>query len=111
MARMTDSRSIAANAQVDNVIAGKLHEFLGEDSVIRLLATASAAGMRVSFLVGGEAIVQDQEISRVARFPIFPEDIVAEGAGFQGDRILISMRNTTGAAITVDTVVDIEPVV
>lgn len=111
MARMTDSRSVAANSQVDNIVAGKLHEFLGEDSVIRLAAAASAAGLRTSFLVGGEAIVQDQEISRANRFPIFPDDVVAEGAGFSGDRILISMRNTTGSAITVDTTVDIEPVV
>lgn len=110
MARMTDIQTIGANAQVDNVIAGKGAEFLSEDSVIRLLAVAAAAGIRTTFMVGGEAIVQDQEISGVNRFPIFPDDTVAEGAGFGGDRILVSMRNTTGAGIAVTTIVDIEPV-
>lgn len=109
--RMTDSRSIAANSQVDNVISGKLHEFLGEDSVVRLAATASAPGLRTSFLVGGEATVQDQEISDAARYPIVPDDIIAEAAGFAGDRILVSLRNTTGAPLTVQLVVDVEPVV
>ena len=109
--RMTDTRSIAANTQVDNIIAGKLHEFLGEDSVVRLAATASGPGMRTSFLVGGEATVQDQEISDANRFPIIPDDIIAEAAGFVGDRILVSMRNTTGAAITIEVAIDVEPVV
>jgi len=111
MARMTDSRSVAANSQVDNILSGKLHEFLAEDSVIRLGMAASAAGLRTSFLVGGEATVQDQEVSRANRFPIFPDDVVAEAAGFAGDRILVSVRNTTGSAITIDAVVDVEPVV
>lgn len=110
MARMTNVQVIGANAQVDNVIAGKGAEFLGEDSVIRLLAVAAAAGIRTTFMVGGEAIVQDQEISGINRFPIFPDDAVAEGAGFGGDRILVSMRNTTAAAIAVTTVVDVEPI-
>lgn len=111
MARMTDIQVVGANAQVDNVIAGKALEFLGEDSVIRLLAASAASGIRTTFMVGGEAIVQDQEISAVNRYPIFPDDTVAEGAGFGGDRILVSMRNTTGLAISVTTIVDIEPVV
>jgi len=109
--RMTDSRSVAANSQVDNILSGKLHEFLGEDSVVRLLITASAPGLRTSFLVGGEATVQDQEVSDAARFPVVPDDIVAEAAGFVGDRILVSLRNTTGAAITTQAAVDVEPVV
>lgn len=109
--RMTDTRSIAANTQEDNIISGKLHEFLPEDSVVRLAAVAAAAGIRTSFLVGGEATVQDQEISDENRWPVIPDDIVAEAAGFGGDRILVSMRNTTGAAIVVQSVIDVEPVV
>ena len=109
--RMTDTRSVLANSQVDNILAGKLHEFLPEDSVVRLACVAAAAGVRTSFLVGGEATVQDQEISEANRWPVIPDDIVAEAAGFAGDRILVSLRNTTGATIVVQSVVDVEPVV
>lgn len=106
MPRMSDVRSVAANSVVDNVLSGKLHEFLGEDSAITLLAAASAVGARVTLLIGGESVIQDQEIGAANRFPIYPDDFVAEGAGFQADRLLLSIRNTTGGAITVQTVVD-----
>ena len=109
MHRMSDVRSVAANSVVENVLSGKLHEFLGENSSVRLLATGSAAGARVTILVGGESLVQDQEISAANRFPLFPDDFVVEGAGFSGDRMVLSLRNTTGVAITVQSVVDTDP--
>ena len=109
MPRMTDVRSVGANSTVENVLAGKLHEFLSTRSLVRLMCVAGAVGLRVSLLIGGEALVQDQEISGANRFPIYPDDIVAEGAGFGGDRITVSVRNTTAAAITANTVVDTVP--
>ncbi len=109
--RMSFVGSIAANAQNDNVLSGKLHEFLGEHSRIVLAATASAAGSRLSLLIGGEAVVQDQEIGAGNRFPQLPQDFVAEGAGFPSDRIVIPVRNTTAAAITVQVSVDVIPIV
>lgn len=109
--RMSFVGSIAANAQNDNVLSGKLHEFLGEHSRIVLAATGSAAGSRLSLLIGGEAVVQDQEIGAGNRFPQLPQDFVAEGAGFPSDRIVIPVRNTTAAAITVQVSVDVIPIV
>lgn len=89
MARMTFNGSVAANAQNDNILSGKLHEFLVEPSRIVVAGAASAAGLRISILVGGEALVQDQEISAANRFPQLPQDLIAEGAGFGGDRIVM----------------------
>ncbi len=110
MPRMSDRRSVGANAVVDNVLTGKLHEFLSEDSIIRLYAVAAAVGLNVSLLVGGESIVQDQEISGAGGFPLIPDHFVAEGAGFAGDRVVLSLRNTTAAAIITATVLDTEPI-
>ncbi len=109
MARMTFNASIAANSQNDNILAGKLHEFLVEPSRIIVAGTASAAGLRCSILVGGEALVQDQEISAANRFPQLPQDLIAEGAGFGTDRIVLPLRNTTAAAITGQVSVDVLP--
>lgn len=111
MPRMTFNASIAANAQNDNILSGKLHEFLTESSRVVVAAAASAAGLRASILIGGESLVQDQEISAVNRFPQLPQDFLAEGAGFTGDRIVIPLRNTTGAAITGQVTVDVIPIV
>ncbi len=110
MPRMSDSQSVAANSVVANVLSGKLHEFLSENSVIRVLATASATGMNATLLVGGESAMQDQLISLANRFPIFPDDLVVEHAGFAGDRLIWSLRNTTAAAITVISVIDVLPI-
>lgn len=107
---MSDVRSVAANTTIENILSGKVHEFLSENSVVRVFQAASAVGMNVSFLVGSESLVQDQEISAANRFPQDPEDFLAESGGIEGDRILIALRNTTGAAITVNTRVSIEPV-
>lgn len=106
---MTDRQSVALNATVANVLSGKLHEFVNEISVVRLYATAAAVGMFVSMLVGGESVVQDQEISSQNRMPIVPDDFVAEIGAVPGDRILVSMRNSTGVAIVAFTRVEVEP--
>jgi len=109
--RMTFVGSVAANTQNDNILAGKLHEFLVEHARIVVAATGSAAGLRLSLLVGGEAVVQDQEISSANRFPQLPQDFAAEGAGFPQDRIVIPIRNTTGGALTAQVTVDVIPIV
>lgn len=107
---MTDRQSVAANATVANVLAGKVHEFLSGPSVIRFYATGSAVGLNSTFLVGNESIVQDQEVNAQNRLPIVPDDFVGESGGVQGDRIVISFRNTTAGAITAFTRVEVEPV-
>lgn len=106
---MTDSSSVAGSAATTNILAGKLHEFLQEPSIIRLLATSSATGINATLLVGGESICQDQLISFANRFPIFPDDMVVEGAGFPSDRLVLTYRNTTVGALTVLTAVDVLP--
>lgn len=107
---MTDRQSVAANATVQNVLAGKLAEFLSEASRVALYATGSAVGLNYSLLIGGEALLDDQEVSGANRFPLVPDDFVAEGGGVPGDRIIVRVRNTTGAAITAFTRVETSPV-
>ena len=109
MSQMSDNRSVAANASVENILSGKLHEFLPEASIVTVAISAAAVGMFASILVGGESIMQDQEVSSSNRFPITPDDIVAQGAGFEADRLIVSLRNSTGAAIIVRSTVTVEP--
>lgn len=109
--RMTDRQSVGANAVVANALSGKLHEFLNENSIVRLLATASAVGLNMSLLIGGESVCQDQEVNAQNRMPIFPDDLVVEAGGFESDRLILSYRNTTAAAITAFSAVDILPAI
>lgn len=106
---MTDRESVAANSTVVNVVAGKLHEFLASPSIVRVSATSSAVGLNMSVLVGNESFCQDQEVNAQNRMPIKPDDELVEAAGVAGDRIVVSLRNTTGAAITAFSKVEIIP--
>lgn len=107
---MTDRQAVAANSTVQNVLTGKLAEFLSEPSRIALYATGSAVGLNYSLLIGGESLLDDQEVSAANRFPLVPDDFLAEGGGLAGDRIIVRVRNTTGAPITAFTRVETTPV-
>jgi len=96
---MTDRQSVAANGTVQNALAGKLAEFLTENSIVSLSATAAAIGLNMSLIIGGEVVVDDQEVSAANRMPVIPDDFLGQGGGFGGDRVILRYRNTTGAAI------------
>ena len=97
---MTDRQSVAANATVVNVLAGKIGEFLAAPGSVVLYGSASAVGLNMSLVVGGAVIVDDQEVNAQNRMPLVPDDFVGGAAGMLGDRVIVRLRNTTGGAIT-----------
>ena len=110
MPRMTAVASLAANTTSDNVLAGKLHEFIGGPAAaVSVHAAASAAGMHVTCLIGNRTIIDDQEISSANRFPIIPDDTIFSGeAGMGGERLTVRFRNSTAGALTYNLAVDVE---
>ncbi len=106
---MTDRQSVAANATVANAVSGKTFEFVLENSILRLYATASAVGLNMTLIVGEEVVVDDQEVNAQNRLPIVPDDFFAEAGAFAGDRVVLKYRNTTAGAITAFSRVESEP--
>lgn len=106
---MTDVQSVAANTTTANILAGKAMEFCAEPSIVMIGVNASAVGLRCSVVIGTEVVVDDQEVSSINRMPQFPEDVLAEGGAFGGDRITVRLRNTTGGALTGFTKINIAP--
>ncbi len=100
MPTMQSSLSVAANAVSANVLAGELYEFLSAQAQVILSCTASAIGLNVTFLAGGVTLINDQAISLQNRFPIIPDDIITQEVIPAGARLLLTFRNTTGAALT-----------
>ena len=100
--------SIAANSVSGNVLSGELFEFLPGNAAITLLAVAAAIGIRVTFTLGGQVLINDQPISGANRFPITPDDILTVIGGLAGERLFLEFRNTTGAAVLVDFAVKID---
>lgn len=97
---MTDRQSVAANATVQNVLAGKIGEFIQGGGSVVLYGTASAVGLNMSLIVGGTVIVDDQEVNAQNRLPLVPDDFIGAAGAMAGDRVIVRLRNTTAGAIT-----------
>jgi hypothetical protein len=108
--RMAAVAQLAAGASSVNVIAGKLGEFLDGPSVVTFSGTGTLATMFVSISIGRRVIVDDEEISAAARYPILPDDLVAVAPGAQGERIVVRFRNGNAAANTYNLAVDVSPI-
>jgi len=99
MPTMQNSISVAANAVSANQLAGELYEFLPANASVVVSTTGSATGLNCTFLAGGVTLVNDQAIGLQNRFPIIPDDILTQEMIPAGARLLLTYRNTTGAAL------------
>lgn len=109
MALLTDVRTVAANSTVANVLSGKTQEFLTRPSLIRGGVVGAAVGLFATLLIGDTVVVEDQEVSDANRTPIDPDDFDLEGAGFAGDRLVLKLRNSTGAGILAKAKIKVNP--
>ena len=99
MGMMQDSVSVAANGTSLNVLNGQLYEFQAAGAPVQFMATGSAIGLRTS-LLAALPVVNDQAIGLLNRFPIIPDDRVWMGQCARACRLVLTFRNTTGAALT-----------
>jgi len=109
MPTMQGSNSVAANAVSANVLAGEQFEFLPANAQVTLSTTGSATGLRCSLLAGGVTLINDQAIGLQNRFPVIPDDVLSQELVPAGARLLLTFRNTTGAALTAFHRVDVNP--
>lgn len=109
MSTMSDVRSVAANARTVNILAGKPFEFVAQPSIINIYIVAAAVGLRADVLIGGESVMSDEEVSGANRFPQVNTDLTVRHGGSPGDRLFIALRNTTGAAIVGNTLIEVLP--
>jgi len=109
MPLLTDRQTVAANTSVQNSLAGKSLEFLQAPSAVEVAVVAAAVGVFYTVLIGTEVIVEDQEASSQNRFGIYPDDFTVNGGGLPGNRLVVKLRNSTGAGIVVFTSCKITP--
>lgn len=107
MPTMQNSISVAANAVSPNVLAGELYEFLPTLAQVILSVAGAAIGLNVTLLAGGVTLINDQAINLANRFPVIPDDIITQENIPGGARLLLTFRNTTGAALVAFWRVDI----
>ena len=109
MPQMTDVTSVAANATSLNLLSGKNAEFIQRPSTIFVAVVASAVGLFLTLLITEQTIVDDQEVSGANRFPTI-DDVSVDHGAVPGDRLTLKLRNSTGAAITGNSLVKVVPV-
>ena len=97
--------AVAANTSTTNLLAGQLYAFVHALPVL-VAGAASAVGLYMPFFVNGVAYVNDQPISQANRFPILPDDVIASVRRAAG-RLVLTLRNTTGGALTANVTVDV----
>jgi len=108
---MTDAnRTVVANTTTGNIFAGNVFEFVPSPSIVKVYIVAAAVGMNADVLVGNESYLNDQEVSGANRFPIRNEDLLVELGALAGERIVVRLRNTTGANVIVNSMVEVQPI-
>lgn len=89
---------LASGAVLPNVLNGQIFEFVPQGANVTLSATGTATGLRVTFIVGGVTLINDQAIGLQNRFPLIPDDVLHAGP-VPGGRMVLTFRNPTGGAL------------
>jgi len=104
---ITVVQSIAANTLSLNLVAGQANEFLAGPSAVNLYIRSAVVGLNLIYQIGNEVFVQDQATPAQAGFPTRNENFFVQGVGGTGERIIVQARNTTGAAIITQILIEI----
>lgn len=112
MPRLTFSQSVAAGATF-NPLQGWQYEYMPWRARVRLMAWTTAAGVLQSAITGSESIQVESpvDIGGAAAgnlptvFDVDPLDFISP----PGDRVAYNLRNTTGGALNVMGVIDVNP--
>jgi len=107
---LSDRQTVGIGATVDNALAGKFSEFLQEDSKVSIAITSSVTSLFASVIIGNELLIDGQEVGDTAAAPRNPEDVLVQGFGQKGDRVIVKLRNANVGTNVARTNIFIEPV-
>ena len=107
---LSDRRTVAIGDTVDNVLTGKFSEFLQEDSKVSVGITSEVDSLFASVIIGNELLIDGQEVNATNAAVRNPEDVLVQGFGQKGDRVIVKLRNGNAATNDTRTNLFIEPV-
>lgn len=111
MPSFTFSESIAAGATV-NPLVGWQYAYLPWPAEVTVLARAVAVGMVNVYTSGSETIVEESPVQAGGTIGVIPSPLNTPVQGWMaaaGDLLKLSYRNTSGAPINVDGIIEIVP--
>jgi hypothetical protein len=101
--------SVPANGFVENALSGSAFEFARGPAIISQGIIAAATGIQATILAGGQAIMEESPVKTGNNFPNAEEDMLYQYGVIGGDRLVLRLRNTTGSAINVFHLTQIQP--
>jgi len=107
---LSDRRTVGIGAVVDNVLTGKFSEFLQEDSKVSFGLTSEVDSLFATVIIGNELLIDGQEVNATNAAVRNPEDVLVQGFGQKGDRVIVKLRNGNAATNDTRTNLFIEPV-
>lgn len=108
MPTIRTSQSLAANATAFP-LQGNQYEYMQYPGRVEFAIIAAAAGVQATVFSGSDVLQQSSPVSVKTTPPVYPDDFLLDDVADAGERLSIEVRNTTGAAIVVDTVTRITP--
>jgi len=107
---LSDKRTVAIGATVDNILTGKFSEFLQEDSKVSIGLTSEVDLLFASVIIGNELLIDGQEVNDTNASPRNPDDVLVQGFGAKGDRVIVKLRNGNAATNDARSNIFVEPV-
>lgn len=97
--------SIAAGASNPNVNTGSVFETARARQTLSMAMVQSATGMFALVNVGADVVVEEFEPPILTTYPVIPDMFYMQDIAEPGDRIVIAVRNPTGGALVLKSVV------
>jgi hypothetical protein len=102
--------SVAANATDENILSGSAFEFTRQRSVVSMAVVQAATGTFATINNGPQVVAEEHPPEIKTNYPEIPDDFFYVTPSATGDRLVIRIRNTTGAPIVVRAIAQITPV-
>lgn len=106
----TTALSVAANSKSSDQVSGS-YQFVPFDGTLSIAARGSATGLNLQVFVDGQAVMNDLPIpyTGTAGALSLQDHFIASIPVTAGSRVEFFARNTTGGALTVDSLLMLDP--
>lgn len=93
-------------------LSGEQYEFLPFDASVEVAIQADATGVLATVYSGSDVLQQEGpvQLGTINVQPKYPDDFALQDIAAAGERLSILLRDTSGAARTVMTVVKLTPI-
>lgn len=102
---------LTANEKKSGILSGDLHEYvLSRKAMVNIYALCSSGRVKMTVNLGNRIVVNDQDIQASTKtWPVRPDDLFWSGGAVYQDRIVIDIRDYSGAAQNVYILIDVIP--